>query len=69
MPLIVDVIIIIVTMMGAFFLVFMLMFLLALFLAPIELSLSKLVWGKPKPEPKIQPQKGSFKDFSQRTKR
>lgn len=68
MPLIVEIIFIIVTMMGAFFLVFMLMFLLALFLAPIELSLSKLVWGKPKQETKVQPPRGSFKDFSQKNK-
>lgn len=65
MPLIVEIIVIIVTMMGAFFLVFMLMFLLAMFLAPIELSLSKLVWGKPKPQAKVQTPKSSFKDFSQ----
>ncbi len=53
------------TMLGAFFLVFLLMFLLALFLAPIERELSKMVWAN-QPQPVIKPAKGSFKDFSKK---
>jgi len=53
------------TMLGAFFLVFLLMFLLALFLAPIERELSKLVWAN-QTQPVIKPAKGSFKDFSKK---
>ncbi len=53
------------TMLGAFFLVFLLMFLLALFLAPIERELSKMVWAN-QPQTVIKPVKGSFKDFSKK---
>jgi predicted membrane protein len=53
------------TMLGAFFLVFLLMFLLALFLAPIERELSKMVWAN-QPQTVIKPSKGSFKDFSKK---
>jgi predicted membrane protein len=53
------------TMLGAFFLVFLLMFLLALFLAPIERELSKLIWAN-QPQHVIKPSKGSFKDFSKK---
>lgn len=65
MPLIVEVILIVITMMFAFFIVFMLMFLLALFLAPIELSISNMIYRKPKVR---EARKSSFKDFSQKTK-
>lgn len=52
-------------MITAFFVVFMLMFLLALFLAPIERGISKMIWAKSStPAPTVQ--KGSFKDFSKK---
>lgn len=65
MPLFVEVILIIVTMMGSFFLAFALLFVLALFLFPIERGLSKMVWGNQQ-TPKVAEPKGSFKDFSKK---
>ncbi len=69
MSMLLDIIFIMLTMMGAFFLVFLLMFLFAMMLAPIELSLSKIVWGKPKTTVPAQPARGSFKEFSKKTNR
>ena len=66
MPIFFEVILIIITMMGSFFLAFMVMFVLALFLSPIEQGLSKMVWGNPPPPPKEAAPKGSFKDFSKK---
>lgn len=65
MPMFIEVILIIFTMIGSFFLAFMFMFLLALCLFPIERGLSNLVWGKPSPTRVAEP-KGSFKDFSKK---
>lgn len=65
MPPFIEVIFIVVVMIGAFFLVFLLMFLLALFLAPIERSLSKMIWDMTTPPARPVP-KGSFKDFSKK---
>jgi len=52
-------------MLGSFFLIFLLMFLLALFLSPIERSLSKMVWDMTAPA-KRPDKPGSFKDFSKK---
>jgi len=65
MPPFIEFFVVTFTMLGAFFLVFLLMFLLALFLAPIERELSKMVWAS-HPQPTIKPAKGSFKDFSKK---
>lgn len=65
MPPIVEVIVVVTAMLGAFFLVFMMMFLLALFLAPIERSLSKMIWDMTTPTARPT-QAGSFKDFSKK---
>jgi hypothetical protein len=62
MPPIVELIVVVVTMIGAFFLIFMLMFLLALCLYPVERSLSKMIWEMTEPAR----QKAAFKDFSKK---
>lgn len=66
MPPIIELFVIVFTMMGAFFLVFLLMYLLALFLSPIERSLSKMIWNMSAPPPPPTVPKGSFKDFSKK---
>lgn len=67
MPPLVELVMIVVVMLGAFFLVFLLMFLLALFLSPIERSLSKVIWDmQAPPPPPVPAKKGSFKDFSRK---
>jgi hypothetical protein len=66
MPPIIEVIVVVAAMLGAFFLVFMMMFLLALFLAPIERSLSKMIWDVTSPAPRPVQTTGSFKDFSKK---
>jgi hypothetical protein len=63
MPAIVELVVVVVAMIGSFFLIFLLMFLLALFLAPVERSLSKIIWDMSAPK-KRPGQAGSFKDFS-----
>jgi hypothetical protein len=63
MPPIVELVVVVAAMIGSFFLVFLLMFLLALFLSPIERSLSKMVWDMMTPK-KRAPQPRSYKDFS-----
>lgn len=65
MPPFIELIVVVVIMMVAFFTVFLLMFLLALFLAPIERSLSKMVWASTSPPVSAAPKK-SFKDFSKK---
>jgi len=66
MPPVIEVFVIIFTMLSAFFLVFVFMYLLALFLSPIERSLSKMIWNM-HPVPHVPtPPKGSFKDFSKK---
>lgn len=68
MPPFIEFFVVTFTMLGAFFLVFALVFLLALFLSPIERELSKVVWSMTKPpQPAAKPvAKGSFKDFSRK---
>lgn len=53
------------TMLGAFVVVFVLMYLLALVLFPIERSLSNLIWSH-QPTHVPLPAKGSFKEFSKK---
>jgi hypothetical protein len=65
MPPFVEFIVITVIMLGAFFLVFLLMYLLALVLFPIERSISNMIWSHQAPPPPV-PQKTSFKDFSKK---
>ena len=65
MPPFVELIVVVVIMLVAFFMVFLLMFLLALFLAPIERSLSKMIWANTS-SPVRAVQQGSFKDFSKK---
>jgi hypothetical protein len=67
MPPIIEFIVITFTMLGAFFLVFFLIFLLALALFPIERGLSNMIWSQ-QPNYTPVPSKGSFKDFSKKHK-
>ena len=67
MPPIIELIVVVFTMIAAFFMVFLMMFLLALFLSPIEKSLSKIIWDATAPPPPRQvPKPSSFKDFSKK---
>ncbi|SJZ56300.1 hypothetical protein SAMN02745119_00978 [Trichlorobacter thiogenes] len=67
MPLFVEAIMVVVIMLACFFGVFLLLFLFALALFPVEKSLSKMVWDMtaPKRKPIPQPQ-GGFKGFSEK---
>lgn len=67
MPLFMNAIIVSFGMILLFFLFFLVIFLIAITLSPIEKSLSKMVWDltAPPPPPKI-PVPGSFKDFSKK---
>ncbi|WP_041532215.1 hypothetical protein [Pelobacter propionicus] len=64
MPPFVEFIVITIIMLGAFFLVFLLMYLFALVLFPIERSISNAIWSHQAPPP--VPQKSSFRDFSKK---
>ncbi|QEM69378.1 hypothetical protein FO488_15265 [Geobacter sp. FeAm09] len=67
MPLIVEAIFIALTMLVAFFLAFLMMFLLALFLSPIERGLSKFIWDLTAPHTPAPSQKGpTYRDFSKK---
>ena len=70
MPLIVEVFLVSIGMMLGFFAVFLLIFLVALMLLPVEKSLSKVVWELTAPPRKRVPagQESStgFKGFSQK---
>ena len=60
-----ELVIVVVAMMGAFFMVFLFMFLLALFLAPVERALSKMVWDLTAPKAVLAlPKASAFRDFS-----
>ncbi|MDD2499893.1 MAG: hypothetical protein PHN92_03615 [Geobacter sp.] len=67
MPLFVEAIMVVAIMLACFFGVFLLLFLFALALFPVEKSLSKMVWDMttPKRRPVSQPQ-GGFKGFSEK---
>jgi hypothetical protein len=64
MPPLLEFVVIIFTMMGAFFLMFLLMYLLAVVLFPIERSISKMIWSN-QPPPAVA-KRTSFKDFSKK---
>lgn len=66
MPLIVEVIMVVVVMLLCFFGVFMLLFLFALALFPVEKSLSKMVWDMTAPPPAKQVPQPGFKGFSEK---
>lgn len=67
MPLILEVIMVVAVMLGSFFGVFLLIYLIALALFPVEKSLSKVVWDMTAPKRKPLPQQqGGFKGFSQK---
>lgn len=67
MPLFLEVIMVVAVMLGCFFGVFLLVFLIALALFPVEKSLSKMVWDITAPKRKSRPQpQGGFKGFSQK---
>jgi len=60
-----ELVVVVIAMMGAFFMVFLFMFMLALFLSPVERALSKMVWDLTAPKPILaSPKPKSFKDFS-----
>jgi len=64
MPMFLEIVVVVVAMIGAFFLAFGLVFILALFLAPIERGLSNMIWDITTPATRPAPKGGSFKDFS-----
>ncbi len=67
MPVFVEVIVVSLGMMVIFFLAFLVVFLLALFLSPIERELSKLVWSATNPPPTTQTKpRSSYRDFSKK---
>lgn len=68
MPLFVEVIVVVAAMLLSVLGVFLLMFVIALALFPVEKSLSKAVWDmtRPKRKPLPQQQQGGFKGFSQK---
>ncbi len=67
MPLILEAILMSMGMLALFFLAFLLLFLLALTMAPVERELSKFIWTQTAPPPpRIPAPTGSFKDFSKK---
>ncbi len=69
MPVIVEVILVSAVMILSFFGVFMLVFLIALMMLPVEKSLSKMVWDMTaSSQTPPQTQAAGFKGFSQKHK-
>jgi Na+-transporting methylmalonyl-CoA/oxaloacetate decarboxylase gamma subunit len=67
MPLIIEAILMSMGMIVIFFLAFLVLFILALALAPIERELSKYIWTHTAPPPlKVPTPTGSFRDFSKK---
>lgn len=67
MSMILEVIMVVAIMLACFFGVFLLIYLFALALFPVEKSLSKMVWEMTEPKRKPLPQKpGGFKGFSEK---
>lgn len=66
MPPFIEFFVITFTMLGVFFLMFLLMYLLAVVLFPIERGISKMIWSHQPPPPAPTPPRGSFKDFSKK---
>jgi hypothetical protein len=66
MPLFVEVIMVVAIMLASVFGVFLLIFLFALALFPVEKSLSKMVWDATEPPRPKQAPKPGFKGFSEK---
>lgn len=66
MSLVMNAIIISLGMILLFFLFFLVLFMIAITLSPIEKSLSKMIWDATTPPPAKIPAKSSFKDFSRK---
>lgn len=66
MPVFVEAIMVVLIMLACFFGVFLLLFLLALALFPVEKSLSKMVWDMTAPPRTKQAPQGGFKGFSEK---
>jgi hypothetical protein len=67
MPLVIEAIFVSLAMMVIFGLAFVLLFIFALTLAPIERGLSEYIWSHTNPpKPKAPVPAGSFKDFSRK---
>lgn len=68
MPLVVEIVMVMAVMLACVFGVFLLFYLVALALFPVEKSISKVVWEMtaPKRKPIPQQQQGGFKGFSQK---
>ncbi|MEI6206835.1 MAG: hypothetical protein WCP20_08635 [Desulfuromonadales bacterium] len=67
MPVILEAIIISAVMLLIFGMAFLAIFLLAITMAPVERSLSKIIWDSTAPKrPLPAPPKGSFRDFSKK---
>ena len=67
MPVILEAILTAAGMLIIFGMAFLAVFLLAIAMAPVERSLSKIIWDSTAPKrPLPQPPKGSFKDFSRK---
>jgi hypothetical protein len=65
MPVFLEAIIISMVMLMMFGAAFVAIFLVAMTMAPVERSLSKMIWDATTPKrPLPQPPKGGFKDFS-----
>jgi hypothetical protein len=65
MPVFLEAIIISIVMLLIFGAAFVAIFLVAITMAPVERSLSKMIWDATAPKrPLPQPPKGGFKDFS-----
>jgi hypothetical protein len=65
MPVFLEAIIISMVMLMIFGAAFVAIFLVAITMAPVERSLSKIIWDATTPKrPLPQPPKGGFKDFS-----
>ncbi|ACD94706.1 hypothetical protein [Trichlorobacter lovleyi] len=66
MPVFVEAIMVVLIMLACFFGVFLLLFLFALALFPVEKSLSKMVWDMTAPPRTKQAPQGGFKGFSEK---
>ena len=67
MPVFFEAVLISFGMLAIFFLAFLLVFLLALFLSPVERELSRIVWEATAQSPApARKQRGSYKDFSKK---
>lgn len=68
MPVILEVIMVSAIMILSFFAVFLLIFLVAMMLLPVEKSLSKMVWEITAPQRPVTKQPAGFKGFSEKHK-